>query len=359
MQQMPLFASDASAGQAGGAAPRSAGHAAGVAGAPVRLCVLGSGSGGNCTVVQVPPRDAGPAMLIDAGFGPRTTARRLAQAGLSLAHVQAICLTHLDRDHFRPSWVPVLIERGIAVHVHRWHASELRRLPGAGELHAAGLLRRFGERAFDVLAGVRARPMRCQHDRQGTIAYRFEVESAFPPSGRGRGRVSPTALRHEAGADAEPQATPSPLSKGGGVVALGYATDLGHVPEALIEHFAGVDVLAIEANYDPFMTVHSPRPTFVNRRNMSDSGHLSNEQALAAVRRIDAVSGGGNPRHVLLMHRSRQCNHPTKLRRAFEAEPALARRVRLTEQRRRTGWLTVRPLPAVRGRQMMLAGCGG
>ena len=58
----------------------------------LELCVLGSGSSGNSTVV----RSAWGTFLLDAGFGPRTTAQRLHGIGLSLHDLSAIVLTHLD-----------------------------------------------------------------------------------------------------------------------------------------------------------------------------------------------------------------------------------------------------------------------
>ena len=65
----------------------------------LEVCVLASGSSGNCTVVRSP---AG-VLLIDAGIGPRITARRMNGTGVHLRDVRAICVTHLDSDHFRPS----------------------------------------------------------------------------------------------------------------------------------------------------------------------------------------------------------------------------------------------------------------
>src|SRR5690606_38369123 len=118
---------------------------------------------------------------------------------------------------------------------------------------------------------------------------------------------------------------------------IGYATDLGHVPPALIDHFRGVSILCLECNYDERMTICSPRPSHVNRRNMSDSGHLSNEQSFAAVQAICALTPGHVPR-IVLMHRSRQCNHPRKVQRVFERDAQVFARVTLTDQRRRTRW---------------------
>lgn len=274
----------------------------------LRVCVLGSGSGGNCTVVQRGEQ----AILIDAGFGPRTTGHRLAQAKIDLTQVRAVCLTHLDQDHFRPTWTKALVELGIAVFVHQWHLPELLRLPGARELEQADLIRPFDGQAFEPLPGLSASTVRLQHDLQGTIGYRFD-------SAQG---------------------------------SVGYATDLGHAPAHLIDHVAGVGLLCIECNYDEHMTVTSPRPSFVNRRNMSDCGHLSNEQAFDAVQKIVAASPPGSPGRILLMHRSSQCNHPTKIRRVFERDIHLAKRVVLTEQRRRTRWFAVQPLGVLKRDQM-------
>lgn len=275
------------------------------------VCVLGSGSGGNTTVLK-----AGEAvLLIDAGFGPRTTDKRLRQAGLTLDDLDAVCLTHLDQDHFRKTWTKTLMQFGIPVYTHSWHFPELMRMPGGAELRDAGLAVAFDDQPFEPVPGLTASTTRLQHDRQGTIGYRFDTHAA----------------------------------------SLGYATDLGHAPPALINLLAGVDALCIESNYDEHMTRTSPRPSWVNRRNMSDSGHLSNEQSYEAVRAIADASLEGNPRHVILLHRSSQCNHPMKVRRTFERDPQLAPRITLTEQRRRTRWLQVKPLALSARSQMRLS----
>jgi ribonuclease BN (tRNA processing enzyme) len=275
--------------------------------------VLGSGSGGNCAVL----RFAGRALLIDAGFGPQTTDHRLRQARIDPRQIEAICLTHLDRDHCRPNWLAAALERGIRIHLHHWHMPELYALPTGPELFEAGLVQPIDDTPFAPFPrspAVVVSAIRVQHDLQGTLAYRFEAGGA----------------------------------------AIGYATDLGHAPPRLIEQLQGVEVLGLEANYDPERTTQSPRPAFVNRRNMSRSGHLSNPQALTAAKKIEAASPQGRPEHLVLLHRSRQCNHPTTLRRTFAADPLLVRRITLTDQRRRSRWIEARALPPLRRRQLRL-----
>ena len=77
----------------------------------MELCVLASGSSGNSSVI----RTANGAFLIDCGIGPRILGGRLNGTGVSLSQVAAVCLTHLDRDHFNPIWTPTFIARQIRV----------------------------------------------------------------------------------------------------------------------------------------------------------------------------------------------------------------------------------------------------
>lgn len=279
--------------------------------AALRLCVLGSGSGGNSTVVRL----GNDAMLIDAGFGPRTTNQRLNQAGLDLADIKAICLTHMDRDHFRPTWMRAIADLDIVVFVHRFHRAAFEKCPGADRVIEAGLLHEFDGDGFVPLAGMDLTPLRFLHDMQGTSGFRIDSEQG----------------------------------------AIGYATDLGRVPGELIERFVGVDVLCLESNYDPGMQQSSPRPVFLKRRIMGGRGHLSNEEAFEAVRLITQRSGYALPRHVVLLHRSQQCNHPTCVRRVFERDPAILRRITLTEQRRRSRWIDADSGRRVTAAQMGLA----
>ena len=141
---------------------------------------------------------------------------------------------------------------------------------------------------------------------------------------------------------------------------VGYATDLGRVPGELIERFCGVDVLAIESNYDPYMEENSPRPYYLKQRIMGGSGHLSNEQALAAVQAIldrTAATCGPDklPRHIVLLHRSRQCNCPKLVQRMFAGDPRIAPVLTLTHQHERTPWLHARRGRAQHVEQLALA----
>ena len=282
----------------------------------LELCVLASGSSGNCSVVRT---DDGGAVLIDAGIGPRTTAKRMAGTGVTLRDVKAICLTHLDSDHFNANWVGTIIKMGIRVHCCATRVDELIR---RAELDVADALARlifpFDRESFDVLPNVRLRPLRFAHDREGS--HGFIIES---PGCR-----------------------------------IGYATDLGRVPVTLLEDFCDLDVLAIESNYDPLMQQTSGRPYFLQQRITGGRGHLSNQQAFDAIRSIlDRCEKGGMrlPRHIVLLHRSRQCNCPKLMRQLFARDARIAPRLTLADQFEPSGWLKVRDRDPLAGEQLSLA----
>jgi len=282
----------------------------------LEVCILASGSSGNCSILRTP---AG-AMLIDCGIGPRTFSRRVEGAGASLADVRAICLTHLDRDHFSLRWIRTIVARQIRLYCDGRRMTELlSSVFGEPELIDAftQLVIPFEGHPFSPQEGLDFQPIPLSHDRMGS--HGFVVE--------GHG------------------------------VRIGYATDLGRVPQRLIVQFCDLDILCIESNYDPQMQLNSPRPWYLKNRIMGGSGHLSNAQALQAIRMIlDRCEQRGSkmPGHIVLLHRSRECNCPDLLRKLFCHDPRIARRLTLSEQFERTDWLRPINVQPALGQQLAL-----
>lgn len=283
----------------------------------IELSVLASGSTGNCSLVRTPPG----LILLDAGIGPRTVAGRMSGLGAAVAEIRAICLTHLDHDHFTPTWINTVIDHDIPVFCPvdqladiRAHARRAKKLDAFDRC-----IRPFDGDPFEPLPGVRCRTMRMAHDKQGSHAYRIDCAS------------------HR----------------------LAYATDVGRVPGKLIEFFRGCHILAIESNYDPDMQMESLRPQRLKRRIMGGSGHLSNAEAFAFVRAIfDNTLQQGRPdplpAHVVLLHRSRQCNRPEIVTRLFSSDQRIACRLTLSHPFERTDWLKPVDRPALAWEQLRL-----
>lgn len=249
--------------------------------------VLGSGSGGNCSVVCVGRGGVQRLILIDLGLSARRTKRLLAEDGLGLNDIDAVLLTHLDHDHWRLGWIGALPE-SVPVYLHGRHlgwGSHLGILPRSA---------RGFEGDFELACGARVRPVLLDHDELGVASYRFEF-----PNG----------------------------------CSLGFATDVGRVTDRLIGHLRGVGVLAIESNYCRDMQVDSGRPWSLKRRIMGGRGHLSNAETARAV-------GGIGPRHVVFLHLSRQCNRAdlvADLHAGAEYEYTIA------DQHRPTRWVAIVP----------------
>ncbi|MBC23063.1 MAG: hypothetical protein CMJ32_03995 [Phycisphaerae bacterium] len=231
----------------------------------IEFCCLGSGSSGNATLVHVHARSGTRTILIDAGLGPRTCARRLSDIGLEMPRLDAILLTHLDSDHFKSSWANTIRRDQVDVHCHR---GDHREAIESGVPPAA--IRLFDDE-LELAADISTRCIKLPHDRTGTAGFVLEADGSR----------------------------------------LGFATDLGSLNDAFMDTFVDLDILAIESNYDPGMLRNSDRPTFINDRVRSHHGHLENQDALDAARRI---ATGGRLDHLVLLHLSRQCNCPELIR---------------------------------------------
>lgn len=271
------------------------------------LRVLASGSSGNCSVLESGPPGNRRLCLIDAGLSPRKTRKALEDIGRSLDQVDDLVVTHLDHDHFHAGWATGLPERAL-LRLHKRHL---------GRAERAGLLHRRTE-PFDCapagsfhLQGIDAvfAPLMVSHDSLGVAVFRID----FPRFGS----------------------------------SLGFATDVGRVPVRLIEHLAGVDVLAIESNYCPEMQASSDRPEYLKRRIMDGSGHLSNQQCLDAVQEI------GPRDHVVLLHLSRHCNRPELV---AELHAGADYSLTISTQEQPTRWVKLPWRPEVRTRLDQRAG---
>jgi phosphoribosyl 1,2-cyclic phosphodiesterase len=125
---------------------------------------------------------------------------------------------------------------------------------------------------------------------------------------------------------------------GDGEETMAILTDLGHVPEALMREVSGVNHLVFESNHDVKMEKTSGRPWPLVQRVLSDHGHLSNEQCLAALLRI----AGPLTRTILLAHLSLDCNDPDLARRVVGGGLASAGHrcvVEVAKPNSPTGWL--------------------
>jgi phosphoribosyl 1,2-cyclic phosphodiesterase len=222
----------------------------------VRAWTLGSGSRGNAILLE----SEGTRVLIDAGYPPRTLARRLAFLAVTPSSIDAVIVTHEHVDH----------ARGVAAAQAKWRWSAYG---------SAGTLGRID--GLDT-----------------SLATAVSPGAAFAI-----GSLAFTLVRvpHDAAAATAVLAT-SPRSG----FRTGIAHDLGEVPAALLAAFDSLDLLLLESNHDEQMLRNGPYPPFLQERVAGRFGHLGNRQAAACLRALASPS----LREVALLHLSEKNNTP-------------------------------------------------
>jgi phosphoribosyl 1,2-cyclic phosphodiesterase len=223
----------------------------------VRIFVLGSGSSGNCLVVEA----EGERLVVDAGMGPVRATERMRSLGADLI----------------TSRPPLGV---IVTHEHGDHAAQA--LPLARALRSplfahAGITLDRAPKRVQVLAYDPRRPL--------TLGP-FHIEALVIPHD-----ATQIALRISAGGRR-----------------FGIATDLGHVTREIRGLLGGCDLVMLEANHCPELLESGPYPWKLKRRVGGPLGHLANAQAadLAASLEDTRVS------RLVLAHISRTNNTPER-----------------------------------------------
>jgi phosphoribosyl 1,2-cyclic phosphodiesterase len=248
----------------------------------LKVCVLGSGSGGNCTAVWT----GTTRVLVDAGGGLRPGYIREHLERLSLARVDAILVTHAHGDHINRTTVELCRELEIPVYCNRatWKVAK-GKVPDLSCLEAAEpkLVRFFGDACFEV-GDLAVKPFSVPHEGCGQH-YGSRVNDH---TGNPVGFVISHTHR-------------------GRAYGIGYATDLGCVPDRVVDHLADVDVLVLESNHCEHLVeevgaYHGPWV-------LSDVGHLSNcDAGEAIVKVMGRRPNGPKPLCVFLAHISQDHN---------------------------------------------------
>ena len=234
----------------------------------IRFRSIGSGSGGNATVVEASSGITTTRLLVDAGFSLKELDLRLARAGLAASDLDAVFVTHEHGDHI-----------GCALAL-----AEREQLPlwmSRGTWRATG---GFGAPA--------------------TLRFARDAE----PIAIGDIEVHPFTVAHDA-------AEPLQLRCGDGGLRLVVLTDLGSITAHMIDNVAGCDAIVLECNHDAAMLASSRYPPSLKARIGGRFGHLSN----ATAAEILARCASARLQHVVAAHLSRENNRPDLARAALAA----------------------------------------
>lgn len=202
----------------------------------LKVTVLGSGSGGNLTLVE----GSRGRIAIEMGLSEREASRRLRAQGVVPASLDAIFVSHEHNDHVRGA---PLFSRKHGVPVYATAATA--RQAGLRDSELAGLVQVEPGGRLEA-GGMALKIFPVPHDAEETVGYVVEDGGAR----------------------------------------LGYATDLGHPSALAMERLRGCQILVIEANHDVGMLRAGSYPAFVKQRVLGRHGHLSNDQAAEMIREV-------------------------------------------------------------------------
>jgi phosphoribosyl 1,2-cyclic phosphodiesterase len=220
----------------------------------MQVWTFASGSSGNCFFVE----SEGTRLLVECGRTIESIKAYLETCEASPRELSGILLTHAHGDHARSAR----------------YLSYRYKVPVFASIGTLGCLslrdQRLGrpiesDKPFTV-GEIDVIPFAVPHDCFEPLAYRFESAS---------GRACIT-------------------------------TDLGWVPDSAIQRFTDLDLLVLEANYDPYLLYNGTYPSFLKRRVGGRQGHLSNAAAGQAI----AACGDHVAPTVWLAHISEENNTP-------------------------------------------------
>lgn len=221
----------------------------------LHLHILGSGSKGNCALIEGPQG----LIMVDDGLSRRETLKRMAELGLSTDNVSALLITHEHSDHIK----------GLDVWCKHWHGPLFA---SRGTLSSKENLSHLPVEEFDPgdalsIAGIHVQTYSTSHDVINPVGYRFD---ALDDS-------------------------------------IGFATDTGELSSQAMNTLKDCRVLALESNHDVTMLREGEYPRFLQERILSARGHLSNGQAAEAARALVT----DRTEQLIAMHISQDNNRPS------------------------------------------------
>ena len=222
----------------------------------MRFASLGSGSAGNCMVIE----QANTRLLLDCGFSPNEIVKRLQKLNLKAEQISGILVTHEHDDHAKGAFkfaakfnVPVWLSHGSLKMCERY-------LP-------------------------MTTPIQINIIDSHTL---FSIENI---------EINPYPVPHDA-------REPTQFTFSDGNHKLGVLTDAGSSTAHIEYILSGCDALVLECNHDLSMLENGPYAWSLKKRVGSRLGHLDNQSAAALLAKLE----NSKLKHIIAAHLSAKNN---------------------------------------------------
>lgn len=218
----------------------------------MKIVVLGSGSKGNSTFIDL-GKDK---VLIDVGFSYKQIKEKLNEINVDPHEITRVLITHDHNDHtyglkvFLKNVKPILY---ITPEVEKYILDE----PYIKSIYIEDEI---------YIDDIMIKSIPASHDSLTANGYLIETPKE----------------------------------------SLVYITDTGYINQRLFTYLKDKTYYIIESNHDTEMLINGPYPAYLQRRILSDKGHLSNELCAGYLRTLI----GPNTKKVILAHLSESNNTP-------------------------------------------------
>jgi phosphoribosyl 1,2-cyclic phosphodiesterase len=226
----------------------------------MRFASLGSGSAGNCLVVEQASLVSSTRLLLDCGFGVSELVKRLQRLDLAPEQITGILVTHEHDDHAKGAFkfaakynVPVWLSHGSLKMCERY-------IPNSAEI------------TLNIIDS---------HTQ-------FSIEAI---------QINPYPVPHDA-------REPTQFTFSDGQYKLGVLTDAGASTAHIEQVLSGCDALVLECNHDLHMLENGAYPYSLKKRVGSKLGHLDNQSAAALLAKLD----NSKLKHIIAAHLSAKNN---------------------------------------------------
>lgn len=231
----------------------------------MRFSSLGSGSAGNCMVIE----KADTRILLDCGFGATEIAKRLLKLDLVPEQITGILVTHEHDDHAKGAFklaakynIPVWLSHGTLKMCERYFPNNTELTLNIIDSHA-----------------------------------KFQIEAI---------EISPYPVPHDA-------REPTQFTFTDGQTKLGVLTDAGSTTQYIEQVLSGCDALVLECNHDLHMLENGPYAWSLKQRVGGRLGHLDNISAAGLLAKLD----NSKLKHIIAAHLSAKNNTPTLAKQAL------------------------------------------
>ena len=220
----------------------------------MEICVLASGSSGNCFYVENDKK----AILIDAGISTKQIVDRLFSIGKSPLNIKGIFITHEHSDHVK----------GCDVFARKFNVpvfATKKTIDSSNLCSNCDLVNPIKNNEDVDLCGMNIEAFSKSHKAVDPVSYNIFYEKK-----------------------------------------ISIMTDIGFACNNIIDNVHDSDLLCMESNYDNEMLRNGKYPYFLKKWIESDIGHLSNEDSANCI----LNNASSKLKYLILCHLSKNNNTP-------------------------------------------------